>query len=367
LTLAAPDGGWCNSKHIGKKIMDTKTKTTVTTRDQDISGVLHTGLSLRPAQWDDLKPVAQLILDVCTADGDPTFAVTPDELEREWKSPGFELERDAWVVESAAGRIVGYQEFFNRHAHASLDGDGYVHPEFHGLGIGTAMLRTLEARARQEVKLAEPDLRVFIRNGMPTGDNAAHQLHEDEGYRPVRFSWHMEIELDEAPSQPTWPAGIELRPFVLEQHNRAVFEAHEEAFSDHWGHTPGTFERWQHRITGRQEFDPSLWFIAWDAGSAQIAGYSLCRYRMGTGWVGSLGVRRPWRKRGLGEALLLHSFGEFYRRGMKTIGLGVDAQSPTGATRLYRKAGMQVEAEYVIYEKELRPGREPEEQAQEEE
>jgi mycothiol synthase len=167
----------------------------------------------------------------------------------------------------------------------------------------------------------------------------------------------MEIELNEAPRTPVWPDGIELRPFVLQAQNQGVFEAHEEAFSDHWGHTPGTFERWQHHMTGREDFDPSLWFIAWDARFAQIAGYSLCRYRMGIGWVGTLGVRRAWRKRGLGEALLLHSFGEFYKRGTKTIGLGVDAENPTGATRLYKKAGMHIAAEYVIYEKELRPGR----------
>ena len=324
--------------------------------------LLNPTLRLRPAQWTDLKPVAQLILDVCTADGDPIFAAPPEELERQWKSPDFELERNAWVIETAGGHIVGYQEFYNRYAHASLMGDGYVHPEYHGRGIGTTMLRALEARAREEIKVAEPDLRIFIRNGMPIGDTNARELHENEGYKAIRFSWHMEIKLEEDPRTPLWPDGIELRPFVLEQHDHAVFEAHEEAFSDHWGHTPGTFERWQHHISGHEDFEPSLWFIAWDKRSAQIAGYSLCRYRMGDGWVGTLGVRRAWRKRGLGEALLLHSFNEFYQRGMKTIGLGVDAENPTGATRLYKKAGMYVAAEYIFYEKELRAGREPEEQ-----
>jgi ribosomal protein S18 acetylase RimI-like enzyme len=71
-----------------------------------------------------------------------------------------------------------------------------------------------------------------------------------------------------------------------------------------------------------------------------------------------LGVRRPWRKNGLGLALLYHSFSEFYRRGTPIISLGVDAASHTGATRLYQRAGMHVAAEYVSYEKELRPGRE---------
>lgn len=324
---------------------------------------LASGLTLRPARREDVEGVARLILDVCTNDGDPSVAVTPRELEHEWKTEGFHLETDAWVVEDSAGRIVGYEEFNNRHAHASLQGDGYVHPDFMGRGIGTAMLRQMDERALREMELADPDLRVFIRNGMAIGDAVACQMHENEGYRPIRFSWRMEIELPEMPPAPLWPEGITLRPFEVEQHNRPLFEAHEEAFSDHWGHTPGTFSRWQQHMTGREEFDPSLWFIAWDGD--QIAGYSLCRYRMGLGYVGTLGVRRAWRKRGLGMALLLHSFNEFYQRGMPTVNLGVDASNPTGATRLYQKAGMHIASEYVIYEKEYRPGREPGEESKE--
>ena len=319
---------------------------------------LGTGLKLRAAQWADLEPVAQLILDVCTNDGDATIAVPPEELRAEWETPGFNLETDAWVVTTADGRVVGYEEFVNRYAHASLQGDGYVHPDFMGKGIGTVMLRALEERARKEIELAEPEHRVFIRNGMSIGDAVSREMHEAEGYKPIRFFWRMEITLDAAPPAPTWPEGIELLPFEVDAHTYLVYRAHEEAFSDHWGHTPRSFEEWKHRVIESDDFDPSLYIIAWDGD--QIAGYALNRYRNDNGWVGSLGVRRPWRKCGLGLALLYHSFAEFYKRGTPVISLGVDAANSTGATRLYQKAGMHVAAEYVTYEKELRSGREPE-------
>jgi mycothiol synthase len=313
-------------------------------------------LKLRTAQWSDLNAVVDLIRDVLTADGDAVSAVTPAELEREWKSEGFVLETDAFLVTTAYGRVVGYEEFVNRHAHAALQGDGYVHPDFRGLGIGTALLQALEERARKEIELAEPDLRVYIINTMSAADTSAREIHESEGYKLIRHHWMMEANLTEAPKVIPFPTGVELRPFVKETQDYLVFQAEEEAFSDHWEHVPGNFNNWKLRKIEREEFDPALWHIAWDGD--QIAGYAQTRYRNGVGWVGNLGVRRPWRKRGLGEALLLHAFNEFYKRGMVTIGLGVDASNPTGATRLYQKVGMHIAVEDVLYEKELRPGRE---------
>ena len=318
---------------------------------------LPVNYKLRAAQWADLEPVAQLIMDECMAAGDPNIAVSASDLLEEWKTPGFNLETDAWVVTNGDGRVVGYEEFVNRYAHASLQGDGYVHPDFLDQGIGTTMLRVLEERAREEMELANPEHRVFIRNGMSTGDTVAREMHEAEGYRPIRFFWRMEINLEEAPPVPTWPGSIQLRPFDFETHDYLLYQAHSEAFSDHWGHTPRPYEDWQHRMNPETN-DTSMWYIAWD--QDQIAGYSMCRYRMDKAWVGTLGVRRPWRKRGLGLALLYHSFGKFYKRGDRVINLGVDAASQTGATRLYKRAGMHVGAEYVTYEKELRPGIEPE-------
>ncbi|KAA0260059.1 MAG: hypothetical protein EDM79_18925, partial [Chloroflexi bacterium] len=66
----------------------------------------------------------------------------------------------------------------------------------------------------------------------------------------------------------------------------------------------------------------------------------------------------PWRKHGLGLALLQHSFAEFYKRGKRKAGLGVDAENLTGALRLYEKAGMHVHLAFDTYEKTIREGRE---------
>ncbi|GAB4500397.1 MAG: GNAT family N-acetyltransferase [Anaerolineales bacterium] len=318
--------------------------------------LLDLNLKLRTTTWADVKSVADLIYAVCEADGDVTVASTSEELEHEWKTHKFNPETDSHVIETQDGRVIAYGEFFNHQDHAHLGADLYVHPEFKGRGLFPSMLRWIEARAREDMKLAAPDLRVFLRSSMDGKDEEARQAHEAEGYITVRFSWRMEINLEEAPPAPVFPAGIELRPFDKDAHARLVLDAENEAFSEHWGSHAAEFDEWSRRKLGRPEYDPSLWMIAWDGD--QIAGFSQNRYRMGIGWIGTLGVRKPWRKSGLGLALLRHSFGEFYKRGMKTIGLGVDASNPTGATRLYQRAGMHIVSEFITYDKELRPGRE---------
>ena len=208
--------------------------------------------------------------------------------------------------------------------------------------------------------LAKPDVRISLQSTIDNRDPSSHELHRNEGYRPLRYHWRMEIVLEGTPPEPKFPEGIELRPFIMGEHDVAVWQAQNEAFRDHWGSHDVTLKEWKHSRFDDPEFNPSLWAIAWDGD--QVAGFALNRYRMGIGWIRTLGVRRPWRKRGLGEALLYYSFGEFYRRGKKTIGLGVDAQNPTGATRLYQKVGMYAASEFLTYEKELRPGRDVDEE-----
>ena len=318
---------------------------------------LAQGYTLRNATWNDLPGVYECILAASKANGDADMAISMDDLEVEWRTSGFDLATDCWVVTDPSGKVVGTEEFNNRLDHCVLGGDGYVHPEHFNKGIGTAMLRALVERAQKELPMAKDGMRVYLRNGVATNETNATDVHLDAGFQIVRYHWRMEVILQSKPETTQLPSGIEFRPFDVDKHDHQLYLAHHDAFKDHWGHTLRPYEYWVNNVRGATNFDPNLWLVAWDGD--EIAGYALNRIKPETGWVGTLGVRRAWRKRGLGLAILQHSFGLFYDRGIKNVGLTVDAANPNGATRLYQKAGMTQANEYIIFEKEFRPGIEP--------
>jgi GNAT superfamily N-acetyltransferase len=143
------------------------------------------------------------------------------------------------------------------------------------------------------------------------------------------------------------PEGLELVSPTRED-DVAVHAAAEEAFLDHWEHAPEQLDAWQRR---RADTDRSLWFAMRDG--EELAGVAINDFRFGGGWVAVLGTRRPWRGRGIAQALLLATFGEFWRRGERTVRLAVDAASPTGAVRLYERVGMRAAWRADVYEKHL--------------
>ena len=161
----------------------------------------------------------------------------------------------------------------------------------------------------------------------------------------------MGIDLDEEPPTPEWPEGIRLET-ARRGEERAVFDASEDAFQDHWDHQPHDYDEWRTWMVETEYYDPANWLLARDGD--EIAGVSLLFIEPDVGWVGVLGVRPPWRRRGLGKALLLASFHEIRKHGKPRAVLGVDAQNPTGATRLYESAGMRVINEASAYRKIVR-------------
>jgi mycothiol synthase len=276
--------------------------------------------------------------------------VSLDELIDDWH--GLDLAEEAVVVVGPDSGIAAYADVLNR-SFVTVSVYGYVHPNQRGLGIGGFLVDWGERWTHDHMTQAPGGARVVVQHYINAANEGARRLLEAAGYRPVRGVYVMETELDEAPPAPRWPNGISVRAFVPGRDERAAHEAVEDAFRDLWGRPRNTFENFV-RETEKDSFDPSLWFLAVEGG--EIAGVTFCKTLANEGWVAVVGVRRPWRKRGLALALLRHAFAEYHRRGVRKVLLSVDAESITGAPRLYGRAGMRVRESYVIHLKELRPG-----------
>ena len=287
-----------------------------------------------------------------------------ESIRNEWQTPGANPAEDIRLVFAPNGEMVGYIEVWTTVkslVHPELW--GRLDPGYEDMGIGTWMLHWAEQRALRVLPNVPAELRFAPRVGTYREAEKAKKLFEDMDYYHIRSTYHMLIEMDAPVPEAEFPEGITLRTYNPETDAEAVYRAEQDAFRDHFGFVEEPSEeglkRWKYSRE-YEGFDPTLFFLSMDGD--EIAGINLCRshsfYDPDRGWVRSLGVRRQWRKRGIGLALLRHAFNEFYRRGKRKVGLGVDAQSLTGALRLYENAGMHVDQAYDYYEKELRPGRE---------
>ncbi|QIN81358.1 GNAT family N-acetyltransferase [Rubrobacter tropicus] len=310
---------------------------------------LPAGFSRRPPTPEDAGAVAGLMAACVRVDGGAQGTSVEHVLD-DWRE--VDLAEEAVLVSAPDGTVAGYADVVNR-AFVSLSVYGYVHPEHRGRGIGAWLVGWGEDWIRDRTHLAPAGVRIVVKHYVISTSEDTRRLLESKGYEAVRGTYVMEVDLEGPPPSPAWPEGLGPRAFVPGRDDREVFEAVEDAFRDVWGRPGGTFERFAGRMAG-EDFDPSMWFLATDGN--EIAGSVLCKTVAGEGWVEVVGVRRPWRGRGLGLALLRHAFAEYHRRGIRKVGLSVDAQSVTGAPRLYGRAGMRTTSSYVVYQKELRPG-----------
>lgn len=239
-----------------------------------------------------------------------------EELKPEWLRV---LERD--------GRVVGYGDIWIEGDELALD-----------LAAPPAHRDVFLDWAEEQGRLASVD---HVRVSFPSGHELESVLAA-RGYVPARSSFTMEIELEEPPVVPAVD-GIELRPY-RDGDAENVRHALNESFAGQPQHhevSPSNFREFWLKSRG---VDTTLWTLAWDAD--EPAGFVLAfPERTGEpelGWVATLGVRPTWRRRGLGEALLRTAFAGLYDRGLRRVGLGVDADNVTGAVRLYERVGMRV-------------------------
>lgn len=281
--------------------------------------------------------------------------VTADDVIEEWALPRLSMDEDLWIVETVSGDVAGYGFVWREDPPSAFFAEQTVHPEHREHGLSELLLRLAESRARQAAGTPPAGRPIELSVWTHEDDAGRIALFERRGYRLVRTFLRLDLDLAEPTAAPAWPEGIGVRGFRRHRDEAAVHAAMDEAFRDHWRPDVMSLEEWLAFRFERPGLDLRLWWVAWTGD--EVAGAALAIETPLGGYIADLAVRRPWRGRGLGRALLLQAFAELRRRGQPRAYLGVDRDNPTGAMHLYSTLGMRpVHSAAQVYEKDLTAG-----------
>lgn len=314
----------------------------------------------RPARMEDAQAVANLF-NLCSQEIIQKNEFEAGEISAEWGSPLLDMQKDTIMVWQD-DKLVGYADVWGiLPPYVRVNPWVRVHPDYKNRGIGWVLNHWTEKRAKESMQQAEENLQTFTVNYMNIKDQASIRLLSDLGAKPVRYSFVMEAELSADIRIPVLPANLTIRTLDPQEYKK-VYDLTQDTFADHWGHIDSRGEaglkQFENDYLKDPNYDSDLWFAAEDNGElvGMIFGNKATPFGADYGWVVLLGVRRDWRHHGIGKALLLQFFKKIKEKGSNKVGLSVDAESLTGATRLYEAVGMRVTEKYVLMEKVLREG-----------
>lgn len=286
---------------------------------------------VRAATDDDLDAAFRL------ADARRTDAGTPgperEEFARSWAGS------ETWVAEENGG-LIGFVALSS----GAPNRAGRRFTQVASPAAGDALLERAEAHARGS------DTGCVLTT-IESTDRAVAALLERRGFtrtNEILRMWRpLGVEHDAA-----WPAGAVARTY-RDGDDAPVHALLDDAYAG-WD---GTYERephdrWIAEMTGDRQFDPELWFVVERNGDI-VACCLNWAPNAGDGWVKDLAVREGERGHGVGSALLQHTFAGYARRGARRVGLKVDAANPSGALRLYNRAGFRTDCRYEIWTKRL--------------
>jgi mycothiol synthase len=306
----------------------------------------------------DLPALFELLLTIEQAD-DRDLVQTLEDLQHEFDDPWSNPAIDALLALTHAGQAVGFVRTFQNpepddevRCFLMIE----VHPAWRFNGLEDALLDWAEERGRQRLRQASEAAPRVLRSSIPDTLTERQAQLAQRGFGIVRYFYRMQRDLYEPIAPVRLPDDLALRAYTPDL-SSAVLGAFNEAFRDHWSFDLVTPEDWQQFFLDRSSFRPDLTYVVMDG--AEVAGFSFnaisaeenARRQTSEGWVEVLGVRRPWRKRGVATALLCASLHAFKAEGLQHALLGVDAENPTGALRVYEHVGFKPIKRYVQYQK----------------
>ena len=321
------------------------------------------GVTFRPFQGEADYAVIARIFTASNAADRIEETRTADEIANEFAHLDLDADpRRDYIFAEVEGQTVAYSKVdgrLNNRGERIYWQWGYVLPEWRRKRVGQAMLMYTEARAREHAQ-AHPFYGPCFLHGV--GEDTALgkiALWERNNYTPARYYFFMRRGSYEDLPDVSLPPGFELRP-AAPDHMRAIWDVKEECFRESWAYSAKTESDYMTWVNEPAQ-DPSLWQIVWDMVAAEIAGVSINSifdednriFGFKRGWINSLGVRPRYRRLGLARAMLVSGMKVLREHGMTEVALGVDAENPTGALRLYESVGFKVQNRDTVYRKAL--------------
>jgi mycothiol synthase len=324
---------------------------------------IDTRLSARPFVGEADFPAIVELWNTCEAADHLGEGTTVNQLRVEFADPWLDVARNVRLWEDGNGALIGFGQLWTPSTADTLQGRivYLAHPDYREGDLELQIMSWAEERLRDVGR----ERGVAVRLGCTVLDTQTPQiaLMEQHGLAIERYTLVMERGLDEAMPEPQLPAGFTLREVADAADGPAWIEMFNLSFIDHWNHHPLSLERWTNWFNdpdGLAELNvvaiaPDGTFAAFcwagfDPAENERSGHNV-------GWIHLLGTRRGFRRIGLGRAMLLTGLHRLKARGMKTARLGVDAQSLTGATRLYEGVGFATTQTWIKFAKDLEPDR----------
>ena len=315
---------------------------------------LPDGWSTRRPALDDVPEILKMVhASDIAAVGEPDF--TAEEVREMLTAPHTDMAADCWVAVDADGALTGWAYPHNPTGEDRDFIEVYAWP-----GRGEPALRPLLDLILRRVAVRgarfghDP---YTVRAGAVPTEKPWIAALTDAGFTFLKMHARMTLSLAGAPTTaPAPPPGITVRPVdhTDDAEMRRFHATVEEAFRD-TDHHATDYATFRAEVAGESSVAWDEWLVGEvDGAWAGVLRSSDTGAEDNAGWVKALAVLRPYRRRGVGEALLRRAFAGYAAKGRTEAGLGVDLANPTAAARLYRAVGMRALYEANIYQRTVR-------------
>jgi mycothiol synthase len=309
-------------------------------------------LKIRPFRKGFDEDVFVSIFNAVFGDYDDIRSMTLEEMKKMEESPSFNAD-GMFIAEwngETAGMVNAYVDKLRKEEKGFIQWLGVL-PKFRGNGIAKKLVeKSIESLKHRGMKVAE--------TWAQTDREACVHVFESFGFKQARVTSIMKRSLKNIPCNIGENIEVTIRNMRVEDEEdiKLLNRLDNETFKEHFNFRPRTIEETKYALFEMPWYNEQKWFFAvLDNQPLGYAGIGIDEglnkeKNMKWGWILDIGILKPYRKKGIGTRLMLHSMQSLKSSGMEEVLLYVDDMNPTNAIKLYKKLGFKALRKSIIYQ-----------------